>query len=158
MPGTNPMGVTPGQPQPGMTTGPGPTQPGSVPVGLARIYFQPPEHRTAPKGIINAQLMLSPAELASGSLTLQFDPKILRLSQVAAGTSVVANPDRENGRVELQISSGFGERTLVTLTFEAQASGATRIDIQNARLVGATGAEIPATPTPAAIEVVEVKP
>ena len=158
-PGPGPMGGMPGSsPQPGMPAGPGPTNPGPAPIGgAARIFFAAQTRQVAVNGVLNVELVLADGvDVASGSMMVEFDPKMLRLNAATPGQGVVlvdVERSKESGTVILQLQPGApSTRALASLSFQVVRAGAVRLTVKSPRLVNSRGTDIPVLTEPLTLE------
>jgi hypothetical protein len=100
-------------------------------------------------------LHLQAADVAGGSITIQFDPQKLELTNVVAGPGASENnpASRAGGNVMLALSRGAGTGPLATLTFKAVSPGQTAVSVLPARLLNSSGAEILASPGGLRVEI-----
>jgi general secretion pathway protein D len=134
--------------------GPPPTAPAAVP----RVYFQPSQATAGPSERITASLFIDgAADVASAPMQIQFDSKLLRLNDVSLGDFFskdgrqpvfTKNILNDTGMAIIQLnrlpgSPGLGgSGTLVTLNFQAVASGAAVVTIPHLTVRNAQGAII----------------
>jgi general secretion pathway protein D len=150
----SPASAPPGAPSPAPEAVP-PRQP-----TLGVLSILPPD-RTASVGeeIRLDVLVTNIMDLAEGTLTVSYDPKVLEFRQafegeflVREGTATVvtaANP--ATGTVVVQLTRGAGAKgvsgagVLATLAFVAKEPGSSPVAIQTSRLLSAAKAPLPAT-------------
>jgi general secretion pathway protein D len=136
----------PGQPgpQPGANTGaPPPPAPGGPPA----ITFLPPAIDTPISSAVTVTLMLANGtDVFAAPMQIQFDPKVLRLTDVARGNLLsldgqqvvfTKNIMNDSGQATVNMNrfpgapGVTGSGTLVSLTFQAIAKGACAVSVPN---------------------------
>ena len=156
----SPASVPPGaqSPAPEASAPPRSQVPRQPPLGVLSIL---PPDRTASVGEeIRLDVLITNIEdLAEGTLTISYDPKVLEFRQAfegeflqREGTATVvtaANPATGTVAVRLMRAEGSkgvsGAGVLATLAFVAKESGTSPVAIQTSRLLSAAKAPLPAT-------------
>jgi len=139
-PATAPPATTPPVPQAKSQAAPGQT-----PENKARVMFVPPQASAQLNGTITVSLLVENAtDLASTPMQIRFDPKVLRLNDVARGNLLASDGQpvafsknilNDTGEATVNVSrfpttggvSGSG--SLVTLVFQAVGKGETIIAV-----------------------------
>ena len=108
------------------------------------------------------------SDLAAVQMALKYDPKILRINNVAGGDLIRRNgPDlvpsrnvlNDSGDATIGIardpSSGgtSGSGTVLTITFQAVGKGPTTLTVPRLSMSGTTGQPIPASPPSIALNI-----
>ncbi len=162
MPGIpSPIGQ-PGMPQPG--------QPGAPPQP-ARLYFTPDRQQAVVKSTVSVEVSLSGiTDLSQGTLTVQFDPRMLRLTgttpgRLLADRGITAPPGAriEDGRLILKLappptpmgpaSASPLSGAAAVLVFEAIAPGPTSVIIVESNMMGSQNAPLMVRPEQAEITI-----
>src|SRR5712692_8129731 len=150
----SPAPAPPGAPSPGPEAAP-PRQP---PLGVLSVL---PADRTAAVGeeIRLDVLVTNIEDLAEGTLTVSYDPKVLEFRQAFEGeflkregtTTIVTAANPATGTVVVQLTRGAGAKgvsgagVLATLAFVAKEPGSSPVAIQTSRLLSTAKAPLPAT-------------
>ncbi|MDZ4803086.1 MAG: cohesin domain-containing protein [Bryobacteraceae bacterium] len=162
VPPAQPQAITPVTPSPApAATAPAPIQPAASPTpapaapaptpmaaGSARLSFQAPSATVALSAPITVSLQAENiADLFSAPVRLKFDPKMLRVTSVQAGSLMggdgqkidfTPNVMNETGDVAVNLSrtpgSGgvSGSGTVLTVTFQAIGRGASKVQVLDA--------------------------
>lgn len=108
-------------------------------------------------GVLNVELVLADGvDVASGSMMVEFDPKMLRLNAATPGQGVVlvdVERSKESGTVILQLQPGApSTRALASLSFQVVRAGAVRLTVKSPRLVNSRGTDIPVLTEPLTLE------
>src|SRR5436309_5639274 len=150
--------ISPAPAPPGAPSSPRSQVPRQPPLGVLSLL---PPDRTASVGeeIRLDVLVTNIEDLAEGTLTISYDPKVLEFRQAfegeflqREGTATVvtaANPATGTVAVRLMRAEGSkgvsGAGVLATLAFVAKESGTSPVAIQTSRLLSAAKAPLPAT-------------
>ena len=135
----------------------------AAPAGSALVHFLPPQAVTGVQGSVTVALVLeNGTDVASAPLQIQFDPKIVRLSDVGRGdffsgdgqvpvfTKNIQN-DAGAATVNLNRLPGTpganGTGVLATMVFQGLSRGATTISVANLTVRNTQG-QVIATGTP----------
>lgn len=128
-------------------TGGAPAPPETPPAagGSARVYFTPAQADVAVGASLSVALNLDNAtDAANAPMFVQFDPKVLKLTDVEPGNLIGAGPQvvfnktihNESGQAAIQLSRQSGapapsaaSGTLVTLVFQPLAAGSATVTI-----------------------------
>jgi len=126
-----------------------------APLGAASVRFLPAQVTTTASGTFTVAVALQGGtDVASAPLQIQFDPKVLRLNDVASGDFLAQggvqpvfakNIQNDSGTAVVQLSrpsgspGATGSGVLVTLTFQAVAPGATTITLSNLNVRNSRG-------------------
>jgi len=120
----------------------------------------PPDRTAAVGEEIRLDVMVTNIEdLAEGTLTVSYDPKVLEFRQAFEGeflkregtATVVTAANPATGTVVVQLARGEGAKgvsgagVLATLAFVAKEPGSSPVAIQTSRLLSAAKAPLPAT-------------
>jgi len=156
----SPAPVPPGAPSPAPEA---PAPPGSQvprPPPLGVLSFLPPDRTASVGEEIRLDVMVTNIEdLAEGTLTVSYDPKVLEFRQAFEGeflkregtATVVTAANPATGTVVVQLTRGEGAKgvsgagVLATLAFVAKEPGSSPVAIQTSRLLSAAKAPLPAT-------------
>jgi general secretion pathway protein D len=127
-----------------------------VPAGNTRVYFEPSQATANPSERISVSLLIDGgADVASAPIEIHFDPKLLRLNDVSLGDFFskdgpqpvfTKNILNDTGVAIIQLnrppgSPGVGgSGALVTLNFQAVASGTAVVMIPNLAVRNSQGA------------------
>jgi general secretion pathway protein D len=155
-PGATPSGLTPPSTVPlSPPAGQGPRQPAP-----AVLSFLPPDRTILVGQNVTLDVLVSNLEdLAEGTLTVSYDPKVLEFHQAVEGellkregsatVETAANP--ATGMVVLRLKRAEGAKgvsgagVLATLAFTGKGAGSSPVAIQSPRLLTAAKAPLPAT-------------
>jgi general secretion pathway protein D len=156
----SPAPVPPGAPSPApeAPAPPGGQVPRQPPLGVLSVL---PADRTAAVGeeVRLDVLVTNVEDLAEGTLTVSYDPKVLEFRQAFEGeflkregtATVVTAANPATGTVVVQLARGAGAKgvsgagVLATLAFVAKEPGSSPVAIQTSRLLSAAKAPLPAT-------------
>jgi general secretion pathway protein D len=164
-----PPATAPPATAPPATAPPTPAGP-ALPGGPARISFLPGVATTTVNGAVTVNLYAENVnDLLSASAHLQFDPKVLRITNISAGDLVQRNasalqPSRnilnEVGSADVSISRGpatpgvSGSGGLFSITFQAIGPGSTSVVVSNVTMNSSTSQPIPSNlPSPLTVSV-----
>ena len=125
------------------------------PPGVASVRFLPAQVNATVSGAFTVALALqNGADVTSAPLQIQFDPKVLRLNDVASGDLMAQggvqpvfakNIQNDSGTATIQLSrpagaaGATGSGVLVTLSFQAVAPGTTLVNIANLNVRNSQG-------------------
>jgi hypothetical protein len=160
-----PVPSVPGMPPataPALTPGSEPPPTGAraaMPDGVARLYFQPARVETAAGGSFTVAVTLDRAQdAASAPMTIEFDPKLLRLNDIAPGGLMTSggqppeftrNVDNERGVAGVTINVAAGSPgvtaasgTLLTLSFQAVGAGGGAVRIPSVTVKNSHGGAV----------------
>ncbi len=156
----SPAPVPPGAPS---TAPEAPAPPGSQvprPPPLGVLSFLPPDRTASVGEEIRLDVMVTNIEdLAEGTLTVSYDPKVLEFRQAFEGeflkregtATLVTAANPATGTVVVQLTRGEGAKgvsgagVLATLAFVAKEPGSSPVAIQTSRLLSAARAPLAAT-------------
>lgn len=141
-----------------------------MPGGPARISFLPGTVTTSVNGAMTVNLYAENVnDLLSASAHIQFDPKMLRITQISAGDLPLRNAGQlqpsqnilnEVGSADVSISRGpatpgiSGSGGLFSITFQAVGSGNTSVVVSNVTMSSSTSQPIPSNlPAPLTVSV-----
>lgn len=157
--------VLPGMGAPGMATGAPPPPPGAP----ARVVFQPATSTTTLNSAITMTIYAeNVANLADVSAQLQYDPKILRVTNIVSGDLPGRNLAPldlsktvldDIGRADMRVSRGSaggtisGSGSLFTVVFQAIGRGDTSVRLSSLGILSPAGPIAAAAPAPAAVSV-----
>jgi general secretion pathway protein D len=164
-----PPATAPPPAAPPATAPPTPAGP-ALPGGPARISFLPGVANTTVNGAITVNLYAENVnDLLSASAHIQFDPKVLRITNIGAGDLAQRNasqlePSRnilnEVGSADVSISRGpatpgvSGSGGLFSITFQAIGTGDTSVQVSNVTMNASTSQPIPSNlPAPLTVSV-----
>jgi general secretion pathway protein D len=156
----SPAPAPPGVPSPAPETPapPGGQVPRQPPLGV--LSFLPPDRTASVGEEIRLDVMVTNIEdLAEGTLTVSYDPKVLEFRQAFEGeflkregtATLVTAANPVTGTVVVQLTRGEGAKgvsgagVLATLAFVAKEPGSSLVAIQTSRLLSAAKAPLPAT-------------
>jgi general secretion pathway protein D len=162
------LGAVPASPAPALPGAPSPAPEAPAPPG-GQVPRQPPlgvlsvlpADRTASVGeeIRLDVLVTNIEDLAEGTLTVSYDPRVLEFRQAFEGeflkregtATVVTAANPATGTVVVQLTRGEGAKgvsgagVLATLAFVAKEPGSSQVAIQTSRLLSTAKAPLPAT-------------
>jgi general secretion pathway protein D len=162
------LGAVPVSPAPALPGAPSPVPEAPAPPGgqvprppsLGVLSVLPPDRTAAVGEEIRLDVMVTNIEdLAEGTLTVSYDPKVLEFRQAFEGeflkregtATVVTAANPATGTVVVQLTRGEGAKgvsgagVLATLAFVAKEPGSSPVAIQTSRLLSAAKAPLPAT-------------
>jgi general secretion pathway protein D len=156
----SPATVPPGAPSPApeAPAPPGGQVPRQPPLGV--LSFLPADRTAAVGEEIRLDVLVANVEdLAEGTLTVSYNPKVLEFRQAFEGeflkregtATVVTAANPATGTVVVQLGRGEGAKgvsgagVLATLAFVAKEPGSSPVAIQTSRLLSAAKAPLPAT-------------
>src|SRR5436309_284323 len=162
------LGAVPASPAPAPPGAPSPAPEAPAPPGgqvprppaLGVLSVLPPDRTAAVGEEIRLDVMVTNIEdLAEGTLTVSYDPKVLEFRQAFEGeflkregtATVVTAANPATGTVVVQLARGEGAKgvsgagVLATLAFVAKEPGSSPVAIQTSRLLSAAKAPLPAT-------------
>src|SRR5437016_11516330 len=162
------LGAVPASPAPALPGAPSPAPEAPAPPGtqvprqppLGVLSVLPPDRTAAVGEEIRLDVMVTNIEdLAEGTLTVSYDPKVLEFRQAFEGeflkregtATVVTAANPATGTVVVQLTRGEGAKgvsgagVLATLAFVAKEPGSSPVAIQTSRLLSAAKAPLPAT-------------
>src|SRR5437016_11686983 len=162
------LGAVPASPAPAPSGVPSPAPEAPAPPGgqvprpppLGVLSVLPPDRTAAVGEEIRLDVMVTNIEdLAEGTLTVSYDPRVLEFRQAFEGeflkregtATVVTAANPATGTVVLQHARGEGAKgvsgagVLATLAFVAKEPGSSQVAIQTSRLLSAAKAPLPAT-------------
>jgi hypothetical protein len=150
---------------PGTATGAPPPPPGAP----ARVVFQPSTSTTTLNSAITMTIYAeNVANLADVSAQLQYDPKILRVTNIVSGDLPGRNLAPldlsktvldDIGRADMRVSRGSdggtisGSGSLFTVVFQAIGRGDTSVRLSSLGILSPAGPIAAAAPAPAAVSV-----
>ncbi|HYW44603.1 MAG TPA: cohesin domain-containing protein, partial [Bryobacteraceae bacterium] len=159
-PATAPPDAAPPATAPPATAPPGDAAP---PAGSARVHFSPAQVETSWSNNITVALALDGGtDVAAAPMQIQFDPKMLRLNDVARGDFLSSdnqpavftkNIMNDTGTVAIQLNrmpgtpGVNGSGVLVTMTFQAVGRGTTVVSVPNLSVRNSQG-QVIATASP----------
>ena len=148
-----PPEVKPGAPVPGVTTPIPPPAPGTTPPpaaaaqpgGQPQLFMTTPDMAPKVGGVVSVVVqMVRATDLNAAPMKIRYDPKVLKLVEVAqggllgAGQQVNFSRDLTTGAVRLSRVGGAGgvngSGALVTMTFMAVGKGSTTIGLDDLQL------------------------
>jgi len=162
------LGAVPASPAPALPGAPSPVPEAPAPPGgqvprpppLGVLSVLPPDRTASVGEEIRLDVTVTNIEdLAEGTLTVSYDPKVLEFRQAFEGeflkregtATVVTAANPATGTVVVQLTRGEGAKgvsgagVLATLAFVAKEPGSSPVAIQTSRLLSAAKAPLPAT-------------
>jgi len=162
------LGAVPASPAPALPGAPSPAPEAPAPPGgqvprqppLGVLSVLPPDRTASVGEEIRLDVMVTNIEdLAEGTLTVSYDPKVLEFRQAFEGeflkregtATVVTAANPATGTVVVQLTRGEGAKgvsgagVLATLAFVAKEPGSSPVAIRTSRLLSAAKAPLPAT-------------